>query len=191
MTVIHSSSAARPATAERAARDAVVRRGAPARAALGGGRCPPSASQFEVDAKGVAPGSHPVAGRQAQMRSPRRRSLGPGKRNGYVANNNTIKHRRSRLRLLALEVPQPTEPGTPVVPDAPVTPIDPDPGTPADPEQPGDRAPSRGAGATPARSGARPARAGPGRSVSTACRATWPPTGTCRCRRRRRPGTGW
>lgn len=35
-----------------------------------------------------------------------------------------------------LEVPQPTEPSTPVVPDAPVPPADPDPGTPAAPEEP-------------------------------------------------------
>jgi hypothetical protein len=37
---------------------------------------------------------------------------------------------------LVLEVPQPSEPVTPVVPDAPVTPIDPDPGGPAVPDEP-------------------------------------------------------
>ena len=43
---------------------------------------------------------------------------------------------RNHRRRPFLEVPQPSEPSTPIIPDAPVPPADPDPGTPADPEEP-------------------------------------------------------
>ncbi len=42
----------------------------------------------------------------------------------------------ARPGMLRLEVPQPSEPSTPVIPDAPIPPADPDPGTPAAPEEP-------------------------------------------------------
>ena len=70
-----------------------------------------------------------------------------------------------------LEVPQPTEPATPVVPDAPATPVDPDPGTPAAPEEPS-TVPGPEEPATPAvpEPDADPAAAGGARPVAAGAR---------------------
>ena len=52
-----------------------------------------------------------------------------------AARPGSASHDRSHEQSVA-EVPQPSEPATPVVPSAPVTPAVPDPGTPAAPEEP-------------------------------------------------------